>query len=55
MACLIICCRDVPAGGVVESECEIEAKRAGDCIVITAFESKELGDIQGQIKVTVEE
>jgi len=38
---------------MAEIEVEVTAKRAGDCVVISSFECKEMGDIQGQCTVTV--
>jgi len=39
---------------MAEIEVEVTAKRAGDCVVISSFECKEMGDIQGQCTVTVQ-
>ena len=43
----------VKPGAKVEVDCEVTAKRAGDCIVITSFECLEMGDLQGQCTVVV--
>ncbi|XP_067932064.1 hemocyte protein-glutamine gamma-glutamyltransferase-like [Watersipora subatra] len=45
---------DVNAGATVEVECDITAKRVGDCVIITSFECKELGDMQAQCSVVID-
>jgi len=45
---LLNCCSTIGPGEMGEAEVEIKAKRAGDCVVISSFECKEMGDIQGQ-------
>jgi len=47
------CYSTISAGEVVEAEVEVTAKRAGYCVVISSFECKEMGDIQGQCTVEV--
>ena len=44
---------DVKSNGMAAAEIDIVAKRTGDCIIITSFESNEMGDIQGQASVSV--
>ncbi|XP_067932065.1 hemocyte protein-glutamine gamma-glutamyltransferase-like [Watersipora subatra] len=45
---------NVKVGGTAEIECDITAKRVGDCVIISSFECKELGDMQSQCSVLVE-
>ncbi|XP_067929729.1 protein-glutamine gamma-glutamyltransferase K-like isoform X2 [Watersipora subatra] len=44
---------DVAVGAEAKADLEMVAKRHGDCVVITSFECKELGDVQGQASVVV--
>jgi len=50
---LLNCYSTIGAGELVEAEVEVTAKRAGHCVVISSFECKEMGDIQGQCTVEV--